>query len=392
MSYTLRGRIESRLAAAALPLLVACAVALALREWWPVELAWVMLGVGLLLDLAAYHRLLPYQAGWVAVPLGLLELGAVMALVRIDGIEAPLVPALAFFGGSWLLAQVLAHAVFPVTRLTYGEEGGELGRAGPAVAATVLVVLGAAGSVAWATQPPTVRLEAGVHRGDIVIDRAQTLVGEEGTVVEGRILVTADDVTIRDLTVVADQNGIEIDGADDVLIDDVVVRGASLDAISVRRGQATIRDCLVEDPGGPYTQGIDVSFTADRDPSMIEDCTVVGGQEGIVTNSANIHVADNTVRGTTLRAITITEMSMGAVEDNHVEDAIGIGIFCGDYSHCEITGNSVIDIRPDEVNSEGSRQGYGIVAHFYAKAVVEENELVRTRGIGTFAEAEITTH
>ena len=38
MSYTLRGRIESRLAAALLPFLAACAIALGLEAWWPVEL------------------------------------------------------------------------------------------------------------------------------------------------------------------------------------------------------------------------------------------------------------------------------------------------------------------------------------------------------------------
>jgi len=55
MSYTLRGRIESRFAVLVLPLLVALVVATALREWWPVELAGLMGGVGLALDLG-YHR------------------------------------------------------------------------------------------------------------------------------------------------------------------------------------------------------------------------------------------------------------------------------------------------------------------------------------------------
>ena len=49
MSYTLRGRIESRLAAAAIPFLVACVVALVLHAWWPVELFGAMLGAALAL-------------------------------------------------------------------------------------------------------------------------------------------------------------------------------------------------------------------------------------------------------------------------------------------------------------------------------------------------------
>ena len=75
MSYTLRGRIESRLAAFSFPLAAACAIGAATREWWPLALAGAMIGVSLALDVAAFHPLLRYQPGWTAVPLGLLELG-----------------------------------------------------------------------------------------------------------------------------------------------------------------------------------------------------------------------------------------------------------------------------------------------------------------------------
>ena len=43
MSYTLRGRLESRLAAAMLPLLAALAITAWTRVWWPVELALAMI-------------------------------------------------------------------------------------------------------------------------------------------------------------------------------------------------------------------------------------------------------------------------------------------------------------------------------------------------------------
>src|SRR5205814_1642225 len=130
MSYTLRGRIESRLATA-LPALVAAAVlAAALGRWWPLELVPLMLGVGLALDVFVYDRLLDYQPGWLALPLGLLELALLMGIVRLAGIDAPFWPAVALFGGAWLFAQVLGHAGYPLLRLSYGAEGGELGRAG----------------------------------------------------------------------------------------------------------------------------------------------------------------------------------------------------------------------------------------------------------------------
>lgn len=94
MSYTLRGRVESRLAAAVLPFLAACVLAAALGEWWPLELAGAMVAVGLALDVAVYDRLLPYQPAWAALPLGAAELAATMLLVRRLGVEAPLEPAL----------------------------------------------------------------------------------------------------------------------------------------------------------------------------------------------------------------------------------------------------------------------------------------------------------
>ena len=57
-------------------------------------------------------------------------------------------------------------------------------------------------------------------------------------------------------------------------------------------------------------------------------------------------IRDNRVTGTELRAITMTEMSMGTIEDNEVTEALGVGIFCGDYSECEIEDNEVSDVAP----------------------------------------------
>ena len=64
------------------------------------------------------------------VPLGAVELGALMAIVYGFGLHAPPLPALALFGAGWLAALVLAQAGLPLLRLGYAEDGGELGRAG----------------------------------------------------------------------------------------------------------------------------------------------------------------------------------------------------------------------------------------------------------------------
>ena len=110
MSYTLRGRLESRLAAALLPVAVAVALAIGLGTWWPVELAGLMVVVGLVLAAGVYHPLLRYQPGWLALPLGALELALVTGLALAFDVAAPLDAAIGFFAASWLWAQVLAHA------------------------------------------------------------------------------------------------------------------------------------------------------------------------------------------------------------------------------------------------------------------------------------------
>ena len=392
MSFTLRGRLETRLAASIAPLVGACIVALALKEWWPLELAAIMVGVGLALDATVYHRLLPYQPGWLAVPLAILELALVVGIVKAVEIEAPPAAALTFFVGSWLLGQILVHAVLPLRRVSYGEDGGELGRAGPGLAAALLVHFAAAGGVAWATQPPTVHLRAGVHEGPLHIDHSQKLIGEPGAVVRGGIIVTADDVTIENVTVTGGEIGIEIDGAENVKIEHVRVSGTSLDGIQARRASVAIRNCLIHSPVGEWAQGIDISFGFDLAPSVIEGCTILGGREGIVTHFAHVHIESNHVSGTTLRALGLTEMSMVVAEGNSVENALGVGIYCGDFSECMIEENVVAGTRPDIASGDRTRLGYAIVAHSGAKAEMKDNELSRNGSDAkAFLDAEITS-
>ena len=117
MSYTLRGRIDSRLLAAlGPPLAAACVLALALHRWWPVELAALMVGVGVALDLLVYDRAAsPTSRAGSRCRSARVELGVVMALAcRAGHSRRRSRPALAFFAAAWLLAQVLGHARLPV--------------------------------------------------------------------------------------------------------------------------------------------------------------------------------------------------------------------------------------------------------------------------------------
>jgi hypothetical protein len=380
VSYTLRGRLESRLAGVATPFLVACVIAAALPAWWPLQIAGLMVAVGVALDITAYHRLLPYQPGWAALPLGLVELGLTMALAWRFDVAAPVVPALTFFAASWLLAQLLGHAVFPLLRLSYGEDGGELGRGGGALAAAAPAAALAVIGIAWASQPPVIRLPSGIVAGPLVLDRPQTVIGN-GTTVRGGIVIRSDDVTVRDVIVTGAPIGILVRESDGVELERVHVRGATEDGIHARESSLRIEDCRVEMPRARYTQGIDISFAGHHAPSSVEGCTVTGGDEGIVAHMAMVSFSENRVSGTGLRGIAVTEMSMGAVSRNVVEDATGVGIYCGDYSHCEIVENSVTGTRSGD-RGDASHAGFGVVSHFHAWAELEQNQL--DRGAGTF--------
>jgi hypothetical protein len=390
MSYTLRGRLETRLAAVLVTLVVATVLAVVVRHWWPLVLGALMAAVGLAADVTVYDRLLEYQPGWLAAPLGAAELALVIVFAHVFTVRAPLGPAVALFAAGWLVAQILGHAVLPLVHLTYDQDGGELGRAGPLVGAAVLVLLSAATGAAYATRPPTVYLSAGVHQGPLVIDRRETLVGRPGAVVRGGILVRSSGVTIRGVVVVGGENGIDVEEARNVVLDRVSVSGALLDGIHVRHASVSIRNCTIDSGTNAYAQGIDISFAYDLPMSEVSGCTIVGGREGIVTHSVQTMLMGNRIRQTQLRGITVTEMSMGMVEHNDVNGALGIGIYCGDRSMCEIAHNIVTGTRPDRSSEDTSRGGYALVSWFESHARVRGNTFVgNARGSGAFARSTI---
>lgn len=245
-----------------------------------------------------------------------------------------------------------------------------------AVAVGVLALAAASTGLAWEQRPATLRLAAGVHPGPIVLDRPSRLVGEPGAVVSGGIVIRSNDVVVRDLAVRGGEIGIEVDNAEGVVLDRVRISAATLDGISARQSSVTVRRCLVESPRTPGAQGIDISFASTRPPSTVSRCVVRGGSEGIVSHMASVVFRDNSVHDTSLRAIAVTEMSMGRVERNTVTGAIGVGIFCSDFSHCRIEGNRVGSVEVDP-SGNPTRAGFGLVAHYGAVATVAGNALAR---------------
>ena len=127
--------------------------------------------------------------------------------------------------------------------------------------------------------------------------------------------------------------------------------------------------------GKTLGQGIDISFGMGYGMSMVEGCTVVGGMDGIVTHSTMSEIANNHVSRTTMRGISMTEMSMGMIAHNEVRDARGVGILCNDRSMCMIERNTVVDTRADNVGGDDSRAGFGVLASFQSEAELRGNEL-----------------
>ena len=376
MSYTLRGRFETRLTALLLVLLAACVLAGVLHRWWPVELVALMAAVGLFFDLEVWHRLLPYQPAWATVPLGAVELAALMAIVYGFGLHAPLLPALALFGAGWLTAYVLAQAGFPLLRLGYAEDGGELGHAGPVAAGAVLLALIGCAATWYVRLPPVVTLSAGVHKGPLVIRRREILQGKPGAVVRGGIVVAHNDVQIRNLTVLGGTNGITVDGVRGTVLDNVTVQGARQDGIHVRLGGVMIRDCTVDMLGNQFGQGIDISFNMDMGMSMVEGCTIVGGTQGITTHSSMTDIVGNRVSRTGQQAIAVDEMSMGTASGNVIRDARGVGLYCNDRSMCMFDDNTVVGTRSDISSGLRMQRGFGVLASFQSEADLWQNRLV----------------
>lgn len=371
MSYTLTGRLESRLVAA----LPAVAFAISLERWWALELVALMLGLGLLLDACVYHPLVAYQPAWLAVPLGALELALTYGGMRALGIGAPLGTALALFGTAWVAGQLFVHALYPRLRLEYAESGGELGRRGAATGAAVAVILAGGLGAAYDTRPPTVHLH-GVVQGPIVIDRSETL---EGGVVRGGIRVRANHVTIRHVTVVGGTYGIDVEHVDHVTIDHVRVLHSTLDGIRATDAGVMIHDCVVSSPAGPFVSGILISYSMGRPMSMVSGCSITGTREGIATHSSAVDILDNHVADTTTRGILLGEMSMDMASGNDVEGANGIGIICMDHSMCQIDHNTVAGAKVDG-DQDPTRHGVGIEAYFYAEATASDNTVVASPG------------
>lgn len=172
-------------------------------------------------------------------------------------------------------------------------------------------------------------------------------------------------------------SGVVVRDTDGVVLDGVVVVGSDLHGIEVVDASVAIRDCEVRGLTSPYAQGIEIRNANGRPRSEVRGCEVVGGQEGIVSHVSRVEIRDNVVTATTMRAIAVTEMSEGLVEGNVVSDVAGVGLFCGDMSHCEVKGNDVALVS-DGGGGSRSHSGHGVSAAFYSTMRLRGNQVSAT--------------
>lgn len=228
-------------------------------------------------------------------------------------------------------------------------------------------------------------IPAGRYVGPIVIDRPIELVGEPGAVIESPpdlpgILISSDDVTIRDVVVEGGRSGIRIVNAENVVLDGIEVRGAQWHGILADDSHVVVTDCRISGLLAPLPQGFEIRNADGRPASRVEGCRIEGPVfEGLVAHVSHVTFIDNVVSGSTERGVNITEMSDGRMEGNTVKDAAGAAFFCGDMSNCSVVDNLVDGISEAD-GGYVSGGGHGLVVHYRSRAFVDDLTVIDAAG------------
>lgn len=239
-----------------------------------------------------------------------------------------------------------------------------------------------------------VRLGPGEHRGPLTLDRRLTVTGAPGALLTApqstaAITITADGAALKGIAITGGESGLVVRGAVGVRIDEVVIKGALLHGIEVVDAAATIRAARIYGLTSPFAQGIEVRNSDGRPDTIVRNSTVGGGQEGIVSHVSEVVIEDNQVSATTMRAIAVTEMSDGWVRRNVIDGAQGVGLYCGDMSRCEFSGNDTGVVAPGKGGR--SSAGWGLVVHYHASASTTDDVLAGAAGaVATFVSSRIT--
>jgi nitrous oxidase accessory protein NosD len=239
-------------------------------------------------------------------------------------------------------------------------------------------------------------LRPGLYTGPLVVRRPVTLIGP-ATIVGGTdrpvITITANKVNLADITVMGGETGIFVTRAVSVRLENVRVAGAARRGIDISQASVQLHRCEVTQLGSPFAWGIGVVNSMGWAPTTVEGCTVSGGQEGIVSHASTVFIRDNDVRSTTLRAISVTEMSQGDVDQNRIEQVMGTALYCGDHSVCNMRDNRVRGTAAQPDTPVTWNAGYGAVVLYGSDAYFRGNDFQRVAvsGIGVFLDSAIST-
>ena len=156
------------------------------------------------------------------------------------------------------------------------------------------------------------------------------------------------------------------------------VRTARLTITQARQGH----DLLVAQDARTQQPGIAQWWVA-MDARMDE---VYAAHYRIDADLFDLEGDDGTVAREIGGGVGIIELRGNDSIDDTTRGALGIGIFCGDESHCEIEDNAVSGTRAD-ANGGRSRAGWDVVAHYKAHATLHGNTL--GRGSASFVGASL---
>jgi parallel beta-helix repeat protein len=241
---------------------------------------------------------------------------------------------------------------------------------GPAFFAPMLDVPGQYASVQQAIEAAPagaiIRIGPGTYREALVIARPVALIGAAGgstriDAADAESVVTVRvtrEVRIEGLTVVGGDHGVLVEESQAVQLIGNHVIGARFAGIRLSRASALIKGNDVRAGAGPYGMGIELANTMSRPPSVIIGNVVVGAtHEGIILHNSHAMIESNTVTGSGLRGVSISEMSMATVAKNTIMDNADAGIWVVDSSMADIAGNHIGAMR---AGPEGRLNGIGV--------------------------------
>lgn len=165
--------------------------------------------------------------------------------------------------------------------------------------------------IAAAAPGAVLRLEKGVHKGPLVIDKALTLIGEDGAVVEGDgessvVTITAPDVTVRGLTIrgsgdslAEEDSGVYVtQEAVNALVEDNIIDGNLFGVFLKGAPAAMVRDNVITNRNDLRLSERGNGVHLWNAPgSQVVDNHITGGRDGIFTTTSK----NNTFAGNVFR-------------------------------------------------------------------------------------------